>query len=77
MDYIVTKLDEVADEVPKDFYTFKVVETVKDITDKDVQVYKTVGSFTKAELEDTIARLTAELSTWQERLDVIKAEEVK
>ena len=71
MDYIVTKLDETKDQVPNDFYTFKVVDTIKDINDKDVQVYKTVGSFTKAEIEETIARLNLERMIWQERLDKI------
>ena len=75
MDYIVTKLDEAIDQVPKDFYNFKVVDTIKDINEKDVQVYRTVGSFTKAEIEDTIARQEKELNVWKERLALINETE--
>ena len=71
MDYIVTKLDETKDGVPVDTYAFKTIETVKDINDKDVQVYREVGSYVKAEVEEKVARLTDELAKQQEILDAI------
>lgn len=55
----------------EDRFELKEIKVIKDIADKDVQVYESIGEFSVAEIEDTIARIEAEKQVWVDRLKTI------
>jgi hypothetical protein len=68
---------KIEDTIPsKTIYEIKEAQSTKDIDNKPVQIYKTVGCFSIEEIESKISRLTSELDIWKERLRSIKGEEI-
>jgi len=72
MNYIVKPINREVET--SEYFNLFVVETVKDINDKDVQVARSIGRYSKAQLESEKASLEAQIGEIDKKLEALTSQ---
>ena len=73
MNYIVKPVNREVET--SEYFDLFVVETVKDINDKDVQVARSIGQYSKAQLESEKANLEAQIGEIDKKLEALASQD--
>jgi len=70
MNYIVKPINQEVET--NEYFDLFAIETVKDINNEDVQIARSIGRYSKAQLESEKASLEAQISEIDKKLEAIK-----